>query len=79
MEGTQVDQHVDQGIEVSDGLPVANSGAFDAQRLSLGVDAFGSGAAGRPRMRDTNTRMDGGGNSCIREGFEDGLCRGWQG
>ena len=44
LEGTEVDEHVDQGVEVSDGPTVAQFGALDAQLDSLAVDAFGGGA-----------------------------------
>ena len=44
MQGTQVDQHVDERILVGDGLTVTQPGALDAQFFSLGVDALGGGA-----------------------------------
>ena len=44
MQGPQVDQDVDQGVLVGDGLAVAQPGALDAEFLGLGVDALGGGA-----------------------------------
>ena len=41
MQGAQVDQHVDEGILVGDGLAVAQPGPLDTEFLGLGVDALG--------------------------------------
>ena len=39
--GAQVDQDVDQGVLVEDGLSIADLGPLDAEFLGPGVDAFG--------------------------------------
>ncbi len=44
LQGAQVDQRIGQGIEVGDGLAVAEFRAFDAQLDSLAVDALVGGA-----------------------------------
>jgi hypothetical protein len=44
VEGTEVDEDVDEGVEVSDGPTVAEFRALNAQLDGLGVDAFGGGA-----------------------------------
>lgn len=41
--GPQVDQDVDEGVLVGDGLAVAQPGTLDAQFLGLAVDALGGG------------------------------------
>jgi hypothetical protein len=43
-QGVQVDQDVDEGVEVGDGLAIAQPGALDAEFLGLGIDALGSRA-----------------------------------
>jgi hypothetical protein len=44
MQGTQVNQHIDERILVGDSLPIAQLGPLDAQGHGLGVDPLGSGA-----------------------------------
>ena len=44
VEGAEVDEDVDEGVEVSDGFAVAEFRAFDAEFDGLGVDALGGGA-----------------------------------
>ena len=44
MQAAQIDEGVDQGVEVSDGLPVAEMRALNAQGDGLTVDAFAGGA-----------------------------------
>ena len=44
LQGTQVDQDVDEGVLVGDGLTVAQLGAFDVQFEGLAVDALCGGA-----------------------------------
>jgi hypothetical protein len=41
MQSAQVDQDVDKGVLIGDGLAVAKSGTFDAEFLGLTVDALG--------------------------------------
>ncbi len=43
VQGAQVDQDIDEGILVGNGLAVAQPGALDAKLLGLGVDALGGG------------------------------------
>ena len=44
MKCAQIDEGIDQGILISDGLVVAEFRAFDAQGLGLRIDAFSSGS-----------------------------------
>ena len=44
LQGTQVDQDVDEGVLVGDGLTVAQLGTFDVQFEGLAVDALCGGA-----------------------------------
>ena len=44
MEGTEVDEDVDEGVEVSDGLAITQLGALNAQFDGLAVDPLGGGA-----------------------------------
>ncbi len=44
VQGPQVDEDVEQGIEIGNGLTVAQLGAFNAKGSGLGVDTF-SGSA----------------------------------
>jgi len=44
MKGAQVNQNINQSILVSDGLSIAEFGAFDTEFLGLGIDAFSGGA-----------------------------------
>jgi len=41
LQGTKVDQDVNEGVEVSDSLTVAEFGSLDAQSNGLRIDAFG--------------------------------------
>jgi hypothetical protein len=41
LEAAQVDQEVDQGVQVGDGLAIAQPGSLDAEGDGLGVDTFG--------------------------------------
>ena len=44
LETAQVDEEVDEGVEVGDGVTVANMGTFDAEGDGLAIDAFDRGA-----------------------------------
>ena len=43
-QGPQIDENINEGIVVGDGLFVTKLGAFDTQSERLGVDAFVGGA-----------------------------------
>lgn len=44
LQGTQVDEHVNQGIAIGDSRLIADFGSFDAQGFGLTVDPFADGA-----------------------------------
>lgn len=43
VESAEVNQHINQSIEIGDGLLVTEFRAFDAELFSLGIDAFTGG------------------------------------
>ena len=58
--GPEVDEHVDEGVHVGDGLGVAQLGPLDAQCQRLRVDALGGGALAvsiRARQCTTTSRQ----------------------
>ena len=44
VEGAEVDEDVDQGVAIGNGLEIAEFGAFNTEGLGLSIDAFVGGA-----------------------------------
>lgn len=44
LQGAQVEQDIDQGIDIGDGLPISDFRTFDAQLHGLTVDPFAGGS-----------------------------------